>query len=283
MIYFNGDSFVAGVELGDDELPEYPGTLPWPWGSPQHEKAKAWIAKTYDIKHPWYLVRMETVKDTIKKEYDRAFPSLIGKKLNVPIINHALGGASMDRIVRTTIADLIRLKKEHKTVIAIIGTTHMSRSEVPNSDFSASVDLHGSPKNWTCISLSYRLPYHNSKIDPLLDYKLEYEKNYHMLVNFYKNVILLQDFCRANDIKLMWISTYNNIINDFNLESVYRVNDDLTDFIEYSKFEYTLDMAIVAQEIKVGVLCPSGHFSEKVHQRVADDLCGVLGEHNERL
>ena len=54
-LYFNGDSFVAGVELADDILPEYPGLTSWIEDVTIRNKIYSghveWIANTYNNKH----------------------------------------------------------------------------------------------------------------------------------------------------------------------------------------------------------------------------------------
>lgn len=275
LIYCNGDSFVAGVELGDDILPDYPGLSDF---DSDLSTPKQWIANTYDSKHHYSVERERRNKELIELEYQRAFPNKLKNKLNVDVVNHAMGGSSMDRIVRTTITDLISLKKDHNNIVAIIGDTHCSRSELANFEFIDSTDIVGFTRHWVCLSTTYKMA--NSKpLDPVIEYKLRYEKNYHMIVNYYSNVIRLQDFCKINNIKLYWVSSYNGIDN-VTVEKEYKDDLCLNNTIEYSQFEYTIGMREVALEIYNNVICPSGHFSEVVHEEVANRLVDIIKENH---
>lgn len=284
MIYCNGDSFVAGVELADHILPEYPGLTDWVETTNKDVKHNQrnvdWITKTYDDNHPLSSIRKERSKDLIRIEYERAFPNKLQEILNIPVINRALGGASMDRIVRTTISDLIELKKTHDSIIAVIGTTYIGRSEI--ATFNEEHDLFGDICPWICITTNYKMHYKNRDLDCLLKYKTLHDSDYHHFVNFFKNIILLQDFCKSNNIKLHWISTYNNMV-DYNkpIDSKYHFIKDLINLSEYANLKYTIDMRQIACNIKKEVLCPSGHYAEIVHEKTAELLIPILrGELN---
>lgn len=297
LIYTNGDSFVAGVELADDFLPKYPGTLDWPWPSPKdgfdgitsedlyretkHEQAKQWLKKTYTPGHRFEELRNARAPMILKLEYERAFPSILQSRTGIKVINMAIGGASMDRIVRKTMSDLITLKKDHENIVAIIGTTHCFRYEM-SSDQQLSENFLGEHTAWQCLSTGYRLPYQDySNVEKVLDYKLMYEDRYHSVINFLKNVIMLQDFCKVNNITLYWVSTNVDITDDIDvIGHKYRKLSDLKNFIEYANFTHAVYMRDIAQEIKEGVLCPSGHYSQIVHQKTADQLYNILKDNH---
>lgn len=275
LIYCNGDSFVAGVELADDLLPDYPGLSDF--GNPS-EKAREWIANTYNPKHHYSKIREERCKELIQVEYSRAFPNKLHEILNVPVVNHGLGGSSMDRIVRTTITSLIELKKTHDNIIAIIGDTDCNRSEVPNYESFDYEDAVGFAKYWQCLSSNYHMS-NREPLEPLIEYKLRYEKNYHSLVNYYKNVIMLQDFCANNNITLYWLESYGR--GEIVPESQYDNDTCLTNLKEYAGFKYTIRMSESAEKIYNNVLCPSGHYGENVHTDVANILATIIKEtHN---
>lgn len=275
IIYFNGDSFVAGVELGDWILPEYPGHLDYPWdASPNgpHEIAKAWINKTYTPDHVWYRLRNEKAAELLKIEYDLAFPNKIHQATGINVINKALGGSSMDRIVRTTIRDLIELKDTHKSITAIIGTTHCARGEVANAGHPY-INFLDETVAWQCISTTYKIPNRSSEYDPIISYKEKYETTYHYLLNFYKNVIMLKDFCMVNNITLHWVSTFSHVKDEEKfLTPNYNRCEDLRRFIKYAQYCPIIDMREIAKEKPIGAVCPSGHFSEVIHDETANRL-----------
>ena len=86
---------------------------------------------------------------------------------------------------------------------------------------------------------------------------------------FYKSAILLQDFCKVNNIKLLWVAGNGNIVED---NKVDRNIEDYNNFKEYANFSYAVEMPKIAKDINVGVMCPGYHFSEKVHDAVANIL-----------
>jgi hypothetical protein len=292
IIYNNGDSFVAGIELGDDILPGHPGKLSIPQDhSPDsiHTLAKQWIANTYDQSHELGKKRSELFNEIISLEYSRAFPNKVSQILKydmVPyfnrnfgefkppfVVNRALGGASMDRIVRTTIADLIEIRKHHTSnIIAIIGTTDEHRWEIP-SWTKPCVNFQGDMTMWTCLHSSGQLPESVPYIKDLINFKLAYQLDYHALVKFYKNVVLLQDFCKLNDITLLWLETYNR---SFDNNTMYHDLYDLENLKNYADYKRSILMQCIAEEISDGALCPSGHFSEVVHDAVANKVVALI-------
>jgi hypothetical protein len=276
ILYFNGDSFCAGVELGDDILPGYPGA------SDTHNHIvrrlnQSWINKTYDPSHPWAEERRSVQSKLTTLEYERAFPNKIQQTLGIPVINKSLGGSSMDRIVRTTITNLIEYKKSGDDVIAIIGLTDSGRSEIPNYSSSGHIDVVGFPSHWSDISLGHVLP-GEDELEPVRQYNLRYQTNYHSQVSFYRNVVLLQDFCKLNNIPLFWISTGFCNIQFKDVEDRYKDSPDLLNLIEYANLEYLLDMTEIAKELKFKVICPSNHYSEVVHVEVAKRIVAMLKE-----
>lgn len=248
-LYANGDSFVQGVELGNFLKTDFPGYYDFKQERP-------------DYIHKWFLedqqksksISNELLKQISTEEYTRNFVAKIQQKLNCKFLNSAFGGSSNDRIARVTIKDLIEIKKQHKNVVAIIGTADPSRLELPN-DFG---------------SLLWK-PYFLSSTDNINNeiskYFLLNLSRYHRMLMFYKNVILLQDFCKVNSIKILWVAGNGNIIED---NVVDRTNiEDYNNFKEYSNFSYAIEMPKIAKEINNSVMCPGYHFSEKVHDAAA--------------
>lgn len=274
LVYCNGDSFVAGVELGDDVLPGHPGAFDY---DQVPDSAREWIANTYNPKHPYSIERDSRIKELIELEYQRAFPNKVKELLNVDVVNHGMGGSSMDRIVRTSITALIELKKKHDNIVAFIGDTDCNRSEVPNFQYMDYVDGSGFNRHWLCMAANYYMP-NRKPVEPLVEYKLRYEKNYHGLVTYYKNVILLQDFCAKNNITLYWVQTFgrDNVVP----EPEYENDPCLNNFKEYADFKYTVSMADIGKKMYHNVMCPSRHFAENVHDAVALEIVNIIKENH---
>lgn len=274
IIYCNGDSFVAGVELGDTIIPDHPGFIDYNDEDPA--KYRPWSSKTWDTNTLYGKARITSWNQIEELDRKKSFPSKLNQLLNVPVINRAHGGASLDRIVRTALTDLIELKKTNDNIVAIIGTTDISREEIPTCHDIPYPDSTGDPGYWISVT-----PHHTkadeAETDGITKYKLLREKDYHGMLRFYKNVILLKDFCKLNNIKLYWISTNYNVKN-IEVEKEYETCVDLLNFKEYAEFEYILDMDEIAKTINTGVICPANHFSEIVHDEVAKQLAEILKE-----
>jgi hypothetical protein len=252
IIYCNGDSFTAGTELGDDILPNYPGTLNFMPTVEQRELANKWKDSTHD---PLILgsIRHENRLLIKKLELERAWPNKLSSLGNIEVINGSEGGASMDRIARTTICDLLRLKKNTEDIIVIIGTTSTIRFELGNRNF------------WQTILVTSHV---NKEIEPIVRFKLEMETDYHWFVNFFKNVIYIKEFCKTNGFKLYFLNACT-ILPTYDLLDK---NKDLQDMVNYADLKYELNMKDIAEKINYNVRTTTFHYSEIVHDEVAKIL-----------
>jgi hypothetical protein len=285
LLYFNGDSFAAGTELADDMLPGYPGCFTWPLNydtNPVAATAKEWLDNSHDGTHPSSKTRMSIMHELTQTELARAYPNLVHNMTGLPIINKSQGGSSMDRIVRVTITDLIRLKKEdpNRKLIAFICTTYIERSEIPNN-LPPTLDMHGDPQDWASVSVTFRQSDHDEMIEGIRKYKVLYEKPYHSMLNFYRNVVLLQDHCKLNDIDLYWISGGENIHagTDNRLEINFR--NDLLALMEYAKMQILISMQDIAAHELCSQLavCPGRHYAQPVHDRTAEKIVDILRQY----
>jgi hypothetical protein len=250
-LYANGDSFVKGAELGNFLKTDFPGYYNFNEERPKHI-------------HTWFLEdqqRSKSTSDEFLKTIDteentRNFAAKIQQHLNCKFLNNALGGSSNDRTTRVALRDLIEIKKQYKNVVAIIGTADPSRLELPNDN---------SNLLWRPCFLSQTDDINNQ----ISKFYLLNLSRYHRMVMFYKSAILLQDFCKVNNIKLLWVAGNGNIVED---NKVDRNIEDYNNFKEYANFSYAVEMPKIAKDINVGVMCPGYHFSEKVHDAVANIL-----------
>ena len=246
VVYANGDSFTAGSELAADLLPGFPGnTVNPPIAAMTRVKNERW----YNRIHQEHGHLMEHY---IKQSTLRAYPQKVGNILDCEVFNNALGGSSMDRIARTTISDLIKLKKEHTNIVAVIGTTDIHRIELPNEN-----------KAWASGQ-----PAHNVSIfAPVYQFYVKYSSSYHALSNYYNNLISIQDFCKVNNIRLILLDamSHTDIIKD----------EELTHLVEYVR-PYDIDMSKIAQTTSGEVYAPLGHYTEIVHDRIAEEIVKIL-------
>lgn len=260
IVYCNGDSFVAGVELGDSILPEYPGALPFNASSTSQTKNSEWIRKTYDSTHPWFAIRHSYESLIRADEKNRAWPNKLSSLLGVPVINSSQSGASMDRISRTSISDLISLKKQHERIVAVIGTTEPGRAELASEVYV-----------WHDIIL--HMKYDNDiLLQSLVKYKICNETEYHHMVNFFKNIILIKDFCKLNDIELLWLNPIGSP-----MLKVEPIRQDYQDLLEYAAYKPSIDMFDIARDSGLpDVSLPSFHWSESIHALVAKELSHLI-------
>lgn len=260
-LYFNGDSFVAGVELGDDILPDYPGL-----SMLSNEKSRFWYQNIADKRH-----KLANIEDIEKLEKERCFAGQVQNTLKLECLNRAVGGASMDRIVRTSINDLLMWKKQFPKdkIHAFLGVSVIERFEVP----------HGG-KKWCDISTKNLL---NKSVEtfPLTKYKLMFETDYHAYLIFFKHIFFLKNFCKVYDIDLHWIGI-NTKITDmlyYNRIDNKPIPEDLSLLIENTELRFLIDMNECSRGLKekdIPVMCPGGHFGKPVHDKVAEKIIDLM-------
>ena len=247
-VYANGDSFTAGDELASEILPGFPGNTPYTDLSTAANFK--WLDSVYRS-HP------DIIPVYFKESRRRAYPQKIGDSLKCEVFNNAQGGASMEYIVRTSILDLLNLKNTHKDIVALIGTTQPSRIDLPL------------PNNrWQSVQIGHKFP---DEIPIVFNkYYLRNYTDYHALTNYYKNLIHIQDFCKVNNIRLIFV----NVMNDPVVAP--EDNIEVTRLKSYVK-DYDFDMGEIARQTVQGdVLAPCGHFTEIVHNKLAEEIAKTL-------
>ena len=268
-IYANGDSHIAGSELGDFLLPGYPG--PRDFGSEPTTYTKHWVNQLYTPPSnemaaiPGLRKKRDELRNKIS--FEEKTKNLIHKTsqlLGVEYYNNALGGCGNTRIIRTSITDLIELKKTEKNIIALIALSDPMRLEIPSIV---------SNNKWTSIS-AHSVDYLKEDMPEraIIEYYFTHSTVYNQLIWLYLHVITLQDFCTANKIKLHWISTIHNQIDVLECQP----DDELSTLASYVNFNPIVKMYDIAREIRVHTINPGYHYSEIVHQRAAEQLAAIL-------
>ena len=245
VIYCNGDSFVQGRGLGDSILPGYPH------GADQFECAE-WVKDSYS---PSNTNRELYAAEISKLEIERRWSSKLEVLSGHKVINSAQAGGSMQRTARTTISDLIKLKQTESDIIAIIGISPISRSELYYK------------LAWWSINPGSIDQY---KSEPLLEsyckLKIEhYTDDHSNLVQWYLSTIQIYDFCKNNNIPLLWVDTYQTRIWP---KSVHRNVEILKSYIDIN-YDIIMDDLEVQNGPK---FLPDGHFSEEIHALTAEAL-----------
>lgn len=288
LLYYNGDSFPAGTELADAVLPDYPGCHPFSEKddtSDVRKRRREWVGNSNKPGHPLNKLKISMAGELSKIELASAYPGLVHTMTGIPTINKSMGGSSMDRIARVTIADLIKLKKDDpdRKLVAFICTTYIERSEMPNN-LPPQTDMHGEPIDWASVSFNFRHYDYDQVIENIKRYKALFETTYHSMVNFYKNVILIQDYCKLNDVDLYWITARENIRREVDrCDEQYKDRTDLVALMDYANIEPAINMMDIVNNELDGqdVLCPGGHFSQIVHDRTAEKIVDIIkGKNN---
>lgn len=281
IIYSNGDSFVSGVELADYIIPEYPGARAR-YDYEKEKICKNWIERTYNENDYLGKNRSQLLQKIFHLEYEKAWPNKIQSKTGHRVVNNARGGSSLDRILRTSLTDLLSLLSYEEKIIAIIGTTDPNREEIPtNSNNLNETDWTGQNKHWEQISSSYKNPAQTGLIDSIIDYKIEFETTYHQLVKAYTNIITLQNFCKLNNITLYWISGFHNLLDMYSEDSILdqRELDLRKKYLNFS-YRYNINEISKSMPIAAETYCPDGHYSEIVHEKLSDIIIDDLKLHD---
>lgn len=174
ILYCNGDSFISGEELGEYTFPNFPGNFP----DISYMNSKIVIPWNEFISNLSIDKRLELAA----AGRDLAFPNKIKKELNIDVINAAQAGSSMDRIIRSSITDLLNLRKTDNNITAIIGTTQMGRWEIPcnNNNFA----------DWASLSVRYEPPNTPEIFKLLVKYQVMNDTDYHQLIRFLRMLYL---------------------------------------------------------------------------------------------
>jgi hypothetical protein len=249
-IYANGDSFTRGSELANYLLPDFPGNTALPATNLQRLQNQKWITRVHKARH-------ELVEHTLREEVKLAYPQKVADILGCECYNNAHGGSSIDRIARTTITDLARLKNEKKDIVALIGTTNIYRIEMPTPN-----------QAWDCGQPTRSNNHVNKDIT---DYYIKYYTEYHAKTTYYKNLIFIRDFCKLNQIRLVLIDASHQP----ELMSTPETGD-LKTLKDYLDLKYDFDISKIAYEMGGDIFCPLGHFTEPVHNKLAEEIAKTL-------
>lgn len=266
VIYCNGDSFVNGHELGDSLLSTHPGYYDYDKRIPEVESIYSnWYRDSFNTNLDIGKERLTKNSEINQLQKQLAFSNIIQKQLSYDVVNASFQklGNSQGSITRCSITDLYNLSKKYKKVIAIISTTSINRLDIPDTN-----------SNWYNLMLTnYCEPkdhYHTLLLE-LSKFYMHYGTDYHLLVEWYKNIILLQLFCKENNIKLFTVTG----IADADLGN-YQDKEDLQILRKTANLIYDVNMVDLAKKIQYDVYCPGYHFSPIVHKKTAEILCELI-------
>jgi hypothetical protein len=138
-----------------------------------------------------------------------SWPYQLGKIINQPVTNLALGGGSNDRILRTTIEYFVK----HRPSLVIIGWTEYSRNELSHHQ-----GCYVRATSLNCLAESVPIP---TDLDHIHREWLTY--SYNRYINYRSwiySVLHIEMLCNALNIPCKFFSAFgNNYINEFNNET----------------------------------------------------------------
>jgi hypothetical protein len=141
----------------------------------------------------------------------KRYSEFLSESLDCEHINAAISGSSNDRILRTSLRDLINLKQTHTDIVAAISLTFPLRTEIWDTDIEnnrfvndgefVSVQAAKS-KQWFHNGTTASPPRYNGYISEWLRwYNVEAET-----VKLLKEILLLTTWCKHNKIKYVILS-----------------------------------------------------------------------------
>jgi hypothetical protein len=259
LIYCNGDSFVDGWELGDDLMEDHPGWLPYPYKRVHSE----WIDNLY--KHSLRNKSPNMSDDIHKRNRERCFAGLLESKYGHTVVNGAMNGASFERITRTTIVDLIKLKANHDNITVIIGLTGIHRHEVPRNPAH-----HPGPRHGEWVDTMTSIPSVHPHAKDFNRFNALYMTDDHAMVRALVNLTHIKSFCDANNMRLLFVEP--GITPEFTQQRVSK-DPDIKVLGDYLKLDWCINMLEIAKTSNEReVFCPDGHFSPRMHEIFAEEI-----------
>jgi hypothetical protein len=263
ILYFNGDSYVAGTELAD---PYFFPSITHKFKEMPNKRPSSNLTELKSLLEIKKTISLEKIYQV---EKEKSFPGKVCSSTGIETINAGKAASSLDRIARRTIEDLLVLKKKEKKIVAFIGITEPSRFEFPNPLNNNETDF------WECLIPGYGFIDKFKLVNPVLKYKAVYEKDYHLISRMVRNLIYIKSFCLANSIDFYFVDTWSFDLEKY--KDLISKNNRLSDMIEYLDLKFLFKMSNFIENVKLPY-CLGGHFTEEVHEITANFLSDFLIE-----
>lgn len=212
-------------------------------------------------------------------QIENRFSTLVHNQIrssNFDVINNATNGACIERIKRTSLEDLVKYKNQYDRIIAVIGDTTADRLEVPNCFPENTDDWYSLiPTNILTDDYYKSSPSLRGLQDVARFYVTE-GKEIHSLTRYWQSALAIYDFCKLNDIELIW-ATANNF-NSFDYVTRASMKyEPLVDIMNYLKLHPAIDMSKILKESGLkNVRCLGGHFNMEAQKVIADYIVQLL-------
>jgi len=139
------------------------------------------------------------------------YSEVLGEHFKCDVINSAIAGSSNNRIIRTSIRELIQLRKQHDEIFAIISVSFPLRTELWDTDLSDNRFINdgeftsfqtSQTKHWFQAGGNYGHSKYKDYINQWLRwYNIEAET-----VKLLQEIILLASWCKQNNIRYVIFS-----------------------------------------------------------------------------
>ena len=219
----------------------------------------------------------------------KRYSEFLGEKFQCEVVNSAISGSSNARIFRTSLRDLVALKKQHDDIVAVISLSFPLRTELWDTAVLDNRFKHDGEfvsiqptqsKNWFANKVSDRhLPqkYVDYANQWLIWYNIEAETT-----KLLKEILLLTTWCKYNKIKYVIFSS--TLQESVDLESPFiksfydqvAADHQVIDIFKFSFTEWCLGHGHTAidqfvQDIH-GKVYDIGHHGENAHRDFANFL-----------
>lgn len=141
----------------------------------------------------------------------KRYSEFLSEFFNCESVNVAISGSSNSRILRTSLRDLIELKKVHTDIVAVISLTFPLRTEIWDPDITDNRFVNDGEFVSLQTTQSKRWFYDNELVEPsrYQGYIKEWLRWYNIeaeTVELLREILLLTTWCKHNNIKYVIFS-----------------------------------------------------------------------------
>lgn len=235
-LYVNGDSWAYGSELRNPDRLD--------------------VTDDYDPVHATYRERV-------------GWPGLLGKQLNVPVLNGGQAGGSNQRIMRTALGEVGNLKRNGRKPLVIIAWTQMQRFEL----------YDGKAHHW--LDFVNPAAENNRKIG--LEIWERYSSDRSDVQTYLQQLIYMDAFLKMNNVPYLGTNIFRhnwNIVEDFAKDPEFFPHlHQLSNNVNIAKHLYNVSITqILAPHVDVEY-GPGGHPLERGQEIIAEHFYNKLTQH----
>jgi len=215
----------------------------------------------------------------------KVYSDYLKEKLNTKSINAGIPGSCNSRIFRTSLRDLIELKKTEKDITAIISLSFTIRSEVWDENIQPTKWKNSNDGGFASYQFVTGLDWLGSTVFPseLKSYAKEWVTQYNIeaeTTTLLQQSVLLSNWCKLNNVRLILLSSCLQEPVDFNTPFIKPFYDELfvdknvINFFTSSFVDICKDFPRVSKHIQEihGKKYDIGHINFQGHEYFANFL-----------